>query len=129
MSIPEDVRRLVIAARKVVFEDPTDAALDELDDAAEAFAERVAWDEEPEDDAAQPSIPMSDMIEMYRGVKDHRKAMRRAFGVACPRCLETARRASATILLPQQRCRVDGYVDPRPELTSEQHQAVEDASQ
>lgn len=70
---------------------------------------------------------MSDMIDVFRGIKDHRKAVRRAYGAACPRCLETARRASATILLPQQRCRVDGYVDPRPELSSEQHQAVEDA--
>lgn len=49
--LPADVVRLVIAARKVAYEDPGDQALlRELDRAAEAFADRVPWDDEPEDD-------------------------------------------------------------------------------
>lgn len=71
---------------------------------------------------------MSDMIDAFRGMKDHRKAVRKAFGMPCPRCTIREPRRIPTILIPQQRCRVDGYVDPRAELTSEQHQAVEDRS-
>lgn len=44
---PNDVRRLVIAARKVAFEDQSREALKELDKASEAFALRVPWDDEP----------------------------------------------------------------------------------
>lgn len=54
MSIPADVRRLVLAAREVVFDSPHEAAMIELDLATEVFAELVAWDDEPDDDAAQP---------------------------------------------------------------------------
>ena len=43
----EDVTRLVIAARKVAFEDQSPEALRELDQASEAFADRVPWDDEP----------------------------------------------------------------------------------
>lgn len=63
---------------------------------------------------------MSDTIENYRAMTDHRKALRRTYGVACPGCAKARPRANPTILLPQQRCRVDGYRDPRPELTDEQ---------
>ncbi len=49
--VPDDVRRLVIAARTVAFAvqhagvDPE--AVKELDAASEAFASRVPWEEEP----------------------------------------------------------------------------------
>jgi hypothetical protein len=47
-SVPSDVRRLVIAARIVAFEDDTSPeAIKELDAASEAFADRVPWDDEP----------------------------------------------------------------------------------
>lgn len=45
---PPDVRRLVIAARIVAFEDQGRAAIKELDAASEAFADRVPWDDEPD---------------------------------------------------------------------------------
>ena len=45
-SVPADVRRLVIAARVVAFDDRSPNALKELDEASEAFAERVPWEEE-----------------------------------------------------------------------------------
>ncbi|WP_158611687.1 hypothetical protein [Teichococcus wenyumeiae] len=48
--MPDDVRRLVIAARNVAFGDPTDPeALKELDKASEAFADRLPWQDEPEE--------------------------------------------------------------------------------
>lgn len=50
--IPADVRRLVIAARRVVFEDQGREAMSELDKASEEFASRVPWDNEPERVAA-----------------------------------------------------------------------------
>lgn len=48
-DLPADVRRLVIAARQVAFEGATPDVLRELAHASEAFADRVPWDEEPED--------------------------------------------------------------------------------
>lgn len=60
---------------------------------------------------------MSDTVDMYRDLKDLRKEKRRVFGVPCPMCREKQPRRNPTILLPQQRCRVDGYRDPRPDLT------------
>jgi hypothetical protein len=47
-TLPEDVVRLVIAARVVAFEDQGAEALRELDKASEAFAARVPWDNEPD---------------------------------------------------------------------------------
>lgn len=48
--LPDDVVRLVIAARKVAFITALDPdAVAELDAASEAFADRVAWEDEPEE--------------------------------------------------------------------------------
>ena len=46
-SLPADVVRLVVAARIVAFEDQSPEALAELDQASEAFADRVPWEDEP----------------------------------------------------------------------------------
>jgi len=50
--LPQDVVRLVIAARNLVFSDerptPCSELWTKLDQASEAFASRVAWDDEPE---------------------------------------------------------------------------------
>lgn len=59
---------------------------------------------------------MSDMIDMYRGLKDMRREMRAELGVPCPNCRVKQPKREPTILLPQQRCRVDGYRDPRSEV-------------
>lgn len=67
---------------------------------------------------------MSDAIDGFRDLKDHKKRLRAAYGVNCPQCAIKRPKAQATILLPQQRCRVDGYIDPRPDLTDEQYGAV-----
>lgn len=63
---------------------------------------------------------MGDMGEIFNAIRDHKKALRAKYGVPCLRCAEVRPRAPASILLPQHRCRVDGYVDPRPSLTDEQ---------
>lgn len=47
-AVPDDVRRLVIAARKVAFEDTDKEHLRELDLASEAFADRIPWENEDE---------------------------------------------------------------------------------
>jgi hypothetical protein len=67
---------------------------------------------------------MSETAELFTAMRDHKKRLRNAYGTPCPECKKKRPRAHATILLPQQRCRVDGYRDPRPELTDEQHQGV-----
>jgi len=60
------------------------------------------------------------MGDLYRDIREHRKAVRKQFGIWCPKRQTARPKAHPTILLPGQRCRVDGYVDPRPELTAEQ---------
>jgi hypothetical protein len=52
--LPADVRRLVIAARQVAFDDARSReSLNELDGASEAFADRVPWDDEPHEEDHQ----------------------------------------------------------------------------
>lgn len=63
---------------------------------------------------------MSDTIDAYKDMGDHKKRLRAKFGIPCPKCAIKRPKANATILLPKQRCKVDGYVDPRPELTDEE---------
>jgi len=65
---------------------------------------------------------MSETAELYKAMGDHKKALRAKYGVNCPQCAVKRPKAHPSILLPQQRCRVDGYIDPRPELTDEQYQ-------
>jgi len=63
---------------------------------------------------------MSDMVDMYVEGRQIRKALRTVFGRDCPTCATQRPKAQPSILLPQQRCRLDGYVDPRPHTTVEQ---------
>ncbi len=65
-----------------------------------------------------------DMGELFNAWRDQKKALRNRYGVNCPRCAEVRPKAHPSILLPQQRCRVDGYRDPRPYLTDEQRAAA-----
>lgn len=67
---------------------------------------------------------MGEQVEIYKAIGDHRKALRAKYGVNCPRCATNRPKAHPSILLPQQRCRVDAYTDPRPELTDEQWKDV-----
>jgi len=72
---------------------------------------------------------MSDTVDILRAVSDHRKALRARFGVACPRCAELRPRAYPSMLLPQQRCKLDDYFDRRPELTDDDHRAADAAAE
>jgi len=51
-EITPEMRRLIVAARVVSFTGQSRAAMDELDQASEAFAEAVPWDDEPDLSAA-----------------------------------------------------------------------------
>lgn len=62
---------------------------------------------------------MSDMSYMFNVLRERRKALRRAFGVNCPRCALKRPHTNASLLLPNQRCKVDNYTDPRKALTAE----------
>lgn len=57
---------------------------------------------------------MGDMGEFYRDVKEWRRERRAKLGIDCPTCKEKRPKTNASILLPGQRCKVDGYRDPRP---------------
>lgn len=63
---------------------------------------------------------MGDMGDDFRAMRDHKKRVREKFGIECPECKVKRPRACATILLPRQRCKVDGYRDPRPRLTDKE---------
>jgi len=60
---------------------------------------------------------MSDMVDTFKAMREHVRQVREKYGIACPECRIKQPNRCATILLPQQRCKVDGYVDPRPDLT------------
>lgn len=63
---------------------------------------------------------MNDMAEIWNDVRDRRRKMRAAFGIECPRCKEKRPKSNASILLPGQYCKVDGYRDPRGKITPKQ---------
>lgn len=67
---------------------------------------------------------MSDTIDDYKAIKHHAKALRAKYGVTCPQCKVLRPKAHPSVLMPQQRCKVDGYADPRNPLTNEQWSKV-----
>ena len=56
---------------------------------------------------------MSDYGDMCRELREERRSLRATHGVECPECQRLQPKRDASILLPAQRCRVDGYRDPR----------------
>ncbi len=67
---------------------------------------------------------MGDMGEAFNAMKEARRIRRRIFGIECPKCKELRPNAHASILLPQQQCKVDKYRDPRPHTTREERNAA-----
>lgn len=57
---------------------------------------------------------MGDVGDDWNAIKEHRREMRDKYGVPCPVCVKKLPRANPKILLPQQRCRMHDYKDPRP---------------
>ena len=56
------------------------------------------------------------MGQFWKEVKKARKAARSKHGVDCPGCRKKEPKRTPSILLPQQRCKVCGYRDPRGDL-------------
>ena len=65
---------------------------------------------------------MSDMAEVFNEMREYRKALRAKYGILCPQCKIVRPKAHPSILLPQQRCKVDGYRDPRFYLTDKERE-------
>lgn len=63
---------------------------------------------------------MSEIGEVYADMRRYHKRLAKMYAVECPRCAAVRPKACPSRLLPGQRCKVDGYVDPRPLLTVEQ---------
>lgn len=57
---------------------------------------------------------MSDYKDLCNDIAAARKEARSKHGVSCPVCVEKLPKASPSILLPAQRCKIHGYKDPRP---------------
>lgn len=64
----------------------------------------------------------SETGDMWRDWKDGQRNIRQTHGVNCPQCAVARPKAHPSILLPGQRCKVDGYRDPRSRLTDEQQE-------
>lgn len=54
-----------------------------------------------------------DMGELFNAMREQRKELRARLGVSCPGCNIKESKRTPSILLPQQRCKVCGYRDPR----------------
>ena len=52
---------------------------------------------------------MSDYGDLCRELRDAKREHRAKFGALCPECKRVRPKAHPSILLPQQRCKVDGY--------------------
>jgi hypothetical protein len=56
---------------------------------------------------------MIDYGDLCRDLREAKREARAKHGVPCPCCAEARPKAHPSILLPEQRCKVDGYRDPR----------------
>jgi hypothetical protein len=63
----------------------------------------------------------SDYGDLCRDIRDARREARAKYGVPCPECVRLLPKACPTILLPQQRCKIHGYRDPRPRTEETQY--------
>lgn len=54
-----------------------------------------------------------DMGELFNEMRAQRKDLRARLGVPCPGCNIKEPKRTPSILLPQQKCKVCGYRDPR----------------
>ena len=56
----------------------------------------------------------SEYGQLCKDIREARKDIRAKHGVPCPVCVEKLPKACPSILLPQQKCKIHGYRDPRP---------------
>jgi hypothetical protein len=59
---------------------------------------------------------MGDMGDYFNDLKAALRIARETHGVDCPQCKIVRPKAHPSILLPGQKCKVDGYRDPRPRV-------------
>lgn len=52
--------------------------------------------------------------------REYVNRLRGLYGIQCPQCKEKRPKQKPTLLLPQQRCKADGFFDDRPQLTVEE---------
>mgnify|MGYP001569974971 CR=1 FL=1 len=57
---------------------------------------------------------MGDTGDDYKAYKDYKKELKIVHGIDCPGCKIKEPKRTPTKLLPQQKCKVCGYKDPRP---------------
>jgi hypothetical protein len=67
---------------------------------------------------------MGDVGDLFNAVRSDRKKLRAKYGLPCPLCKFHRPRAQPSILLPGQRCKVDGARDQRPRLTNADREAA-----
>lgn len=70
----------------------------------------------------------SDYGDMCRDIRAARSEARAKYGINCPDCVRLLPKACPTILLPQQRCRIHGYRDPRPRTPDTEYLKLKDQS-
>jgi len=56
---------------------------------------------------------MGDQADIWNMIKAERKEKRARLGINCPTCTVNLPKAHPSILLPEQKCKVCGYRDPR----------------
>jgi len=61
---------------------------------------------------------MGDVCDTFNALHEYRKEQRSLYGVNCPDCRIKQPKRIPSILLPQQRCKVCGYRDPRPRIAA-----------
>lgn len=56
---------------------------------------------------------MGDVGDDFRAMREYMRERKARLGVDCPRCPVVQPKRIPTVLLPQQKCKVCGYRDPR----------------
>lgn len=62
----------------------------------------------------------SEDYEIFRHLDDARKELRKLHAVPCPVCQNHLPKAHPKMLLPQERCNMHGYTDPRERIPREE---------
>ena len=69
----------------------------------------------------------SDYGDMCRDIREARRDARANYGMPCPECVRLLPKANPSILLPEQRCKIHGYRDPRKRTVETEYLHMEKA--
>lgn len=67
-----------------------------------------------------------DIGDIFNALRDERRAIRWKFGETCPQCRDKQPKREPTLMLPGQKCKVDGHRDHRNRLTDIERQMAVD---